>query len=114
MATVTAAAAGTPQPSRRPFADATPAQIGDALGDEEAAEFARQWRDALDRAKDRLDLSEVHEVLEAWRRIAWLTCELGPQGYRHMLAGAEERARAGERPAGSLPWSRLRATLGLE
>src|SRR5688500_1984215 len=103
---MTAAAAGTPQPSRRPFADATPAQIRAALGDEEAAEFARQWGNVLDRAKDRLDLSEVHEVLDAWRRIAWLTRELGAEGYRRMLADAEDRARTGERPAGSVPWSR--------
>lgn len=111
---MTAAAAGASQPGRRPFADATPAQIRDALGDEQAAEFARQWRDVLDRAKDRLDLSEVQEVLEAWRRIAWLTRELGPEGYRRMLADAEQRARTGERPPGSVPWSRLRTELGLE
>jgi hypothetical protein len=43
VADMTAAAAVTPQPSRRPFAAATPTQIRDALGDEDAAELARQW-----------------------------------------------------------------------
>lgn len=113
MAAVTAAATGPPQPSRRPFSDATPTQIRDALGAEEATEFARQWRDVMDRAKDRLDLSEVHEVLEAWRRIAWLSRDLGPEGYRRMVAEAEDRARTGERSAGSVPWSQLRTELGL-
>lgn len=113
MAAVTAAAAGPPPSSRRPFSDATPAQIRDALGDEEAAEFARQWREVMDRARDRLDLSEVHDVLEAWRRIAWLTRDLGPETYRRMVAEAEDRARTGERSAGSVPWSQVRTELGL-
>ena len=100
VADMTAAAAGTPQPSRRPFADATPAQIRDALGDEEAADPARQRGNVLDRAKDRLDLSEVHEVLDTWPdRPADPRARRG-EGHRRMLADAEERARTGKRPAG--------------
>jgi uncharacterized protein DUF6247 len=110
---VTAAAEGPPQPRRPPFADATPAQIRDALGDHEAAEFAEQWRAAMDRARDRLDLSEVQEVLAAWRRIAWLVTELGPDGYRSMITSAEERIRTGERAPGSIPWEQLKVELGI-
>jgi Family of unknown function (DUF6247) len=110
---VTVAEAGASPPSRRPFADATPAQIRDALGDQEALEFARQWRGAMDRARDRLDLAEVHDVLEAWRRIAWLIAELGTTGYREMISSAEERVRTGERPSGSVPWNQLKVELGL-
>lgn len=109
---MTVAEAGASTPDRRPFADATPAQIRDALDDREAAEFARQWRGAMDRARDRLDLAEVHDVLDAWRRIAWLLSELGTAGYRNMIASAEERVRTGERPPGSVPWEQLGAELG--
>ncbi|MFP5346329.1 MAG: DUF6247 family protein [Actinomycetes bacterium] len=104
---MTAAAQRPSEPSRRPFADATPAQIRGALGDQEAVEFSRQWRTVMDRARDRLDLSEVHDVLEAWRRVAWLTSELGTEGYRAMLSSAEERRRTGERAAGSTRWKCL-------
>lgn len=110
---MTAAEAGSSHPGRPPFADATPAQIRDALGNQDAAEFGQQWREAMDRARDRLDLSEVHEVLETWRRIAWLTSTLGAAGYREMIASAEQRLRTGEREPGSLPWSQLKAKLGL-
>jgi hypothetical protein len=60
----------------------------------------------VDRARDRLDLTEVQDVLESWRRIAWLTTDLGPEGYRNMISTAEERACTGERATGSVPWSR--------
>jgi hypothetical protein len=109
---VTVAEAGASTPDRRPFADATPAQIRDALDDREATEFARQWRGAMDRARDRLDLAEVHDVLDAWRRIAWLVSELGTAGYRTMIASAEERVSTGERPPGSVPWEQLEVELG--
>jgi Family of unknown function (DUF6247) len=55
---VTAASAGSSQPSRPPFVDATTAQIRDVLAPEDAAEFDRQWRDVMNQARDRLDLSE--------------------------------------------------------
>jgi hypothetical protein len=110
---VTVAAPEPFRPGHRPFADATPAQIRDALADLEAAEFDRQWRSAMDRARDRLDLTEVQDVLAAWRRIAWLISELGPEGYRNMISSADERARTGERAAGTVPWGRLRVELGL-
>ena len=113
MDPVTVAAPEPSQPGHRPFADATPAQIRDALGDLEATEFARQWRSAMDRARDRLDLTEVQDVLESWRRIAWLTTELGPEGYRNMISSAEQRARTGERASGSVPWSQLKVELGI-
>jgi hypothetical protein len=110
---VTAASAGSPQPGRPPFVDATPAQIRDALTPEDVTEFDRQWRKVMNQATDRLDLSEVHQVLEAWRRIAWLTVASDPHGYRRTMASAEQRLRTGERGAGSVPWHQLQAGLGL-
>lgn len=110
---VTAASAGSPQPGRPPFVDATPAQIRDALTPEDVTEFDRQWRKVMNQAMDRLDLSEVHKVLEAWRRVAWLTVASGPHEYRQTMASAAQRLRTGERGAGSVPWHQLRAKLGL-
>jgi hypothetical protein len=110
---VTAASAGSPQPGRPPFVDATRTQIRDALTPEDVAEFDRQWREVMNQATDRLDLSEVHEVLESWRRIAWLTVVRGPQGYRQTMASAEQRLHTGQRGAGSVPWHQLKTGLGL-
>jgi hypothetical protein len=100
---VAAAAHGPSRPGRSPFADATPAQIRDALGDQEAAEFAEQSRAAMDRARD----------LETWRRIAWLTASLGVDGYREMIASAEQRLRTGVRAAGSVPWNQVQEQLAV-
>jgi Family of unknown function (DUF6247) len=43
----------------RSFADASPAEVRAALIPEEAAEFDQQWREAMSRATETLDLSEV-------------------------------------------------------
>jgi hypothetical protein len=110
---MSAAAAGSPEPTRAPFAEATPAAIRDALLPEDAVVFDRQWREAMRRATERLDLAEVHEVLESWRRVAWMTQLRGHAGYREMLVSAEHRLRTGERGAGSMPWSQLKVELGL-
>jgi Family of unknown function (DUF6247) len=110
---VTAASAGSPQPGRPSFVDATPAQIRDALTPEDVAEFDRQWREVMNQATDRLNLSEVHEVLESWRRIAWLTVVRDPQGSQRTMAAAEQRLHTGERGAGSVPWHQLKTELGL-
>ncbi len=55
-----------------------------------------------------LDLTGVHEILDAWRRVAWLTAVRGPDGYRRILAVAEETLRTGEEPAGSVSLEEVR------
>jgi hypothetical protein len=110
---VTAVPAESADPGRPPFADATPAQIRDVLAPEDAEVFARQWREVMRRATDRLDLSEVHEVLESWRRVAWLTSIRGRQEFRRTMTEAEERLRTGERGPGAVPWHQLKVELGL-
>lgn len=84
-----------------------------ALIPEEAAEFDQQWRAVMARATESLDLTEVLATLEAWRRVAWSTSAVGPDGHRRMLARAERRARTGERGTDAVSWDELSARLGL-
>ena len=107
------AAAEPPETGRPPFADASPAQIRQALTAEDAADFDRQWRRLMQRATDKLDLTEIHEALESWRRVAWMTSAHGPDLYRKTLASAEQRLRTGERADGAVSWDQLKAELGL-
>jgi len=110
---MTAAAEHESSGARPPFADASPARVRAALIPEEAAEFDRQWAEVMARATRELDLTEVLETLEAWRRVAWITTANGPERHRSMLASAEERMRTGERHVGAVPWEQLKAELGL-
>jgi hypothetical protein len=91
-----------------PFADASPAEVRAALVPEDVAEFDRQWRAAMMRATEALDLSDATATLDSWRRTAWLTTANGPDRYRSMLARAEHTLRTGELPAGSVPWHQIK------
>ena len=102
-----------PERGRPPFADASPAQVRAALVPEEAAEFDRQWHEVMARATQQLDLTEVHAVLDGWRRIAWITSANGPETHRRMLSSIDERLRTGERHPGAVPWEQIEVQLGL-
>ncbi len=67
----------------------------------------------MQRATDELDLTEVHEALESWRRVAWVTAAHGPDLYRKTLASAEQRLRKGDRADGAVSWDQLKAELDL-
>ncbi len=67
----------------------------------------------MTKAAETMELTEVFETLESWRTHAIITEELGHNGYRRWLAEIEQRARTGESPPGSVPWSQLKAELGL-
>jgi hypothetical protein len=88
-----AASRTEPAHGRTTFADASPAQVRAALIPEDAIAFESQWRAAMVTATETMDLTVVHRVLEAWRRIAWLTTSNGPDAYRRMLAHAEVTLR---------------------
>jgi hypothetical protein len=110
---MTAAAARPPGgPGRPPFADASPARVRAALIPEEAAEFDRQWREAMTRATESQDLTEVLELLEGWRRVAWMTTEAGPEAHRRMYRSAAARLTGQDIPAGEA-LTRTKARLGL-
>jgi hypothetical protein len=110
---MTVTAGPGPAPGRPPFADASPAQVRAALPPEEAARFDRQWQDVMARATRELDLTDVHRVLDTWRRVAWVAAATGHERYRVALAAAEERLRTGERHPRAVPWNQLRVELGL-
>ena len=80
-----------------PLSDlSTPREIRAALLPEEVGQFDSAWRAAQARATEALDLTEVHTMLDRWRRIARMT-QADPEVHRRMLAKAE-RALAGELP----------------
>jgi hypothetical protein len=89
--------------------EGTPAQVRAALTEEEVADFDGQWQAAMAEATGSLDLANVTELLDSWRRIAVLTVMLGPAGYRDMLATAERVLRTGEPSPGSCTLEELRA-----
>jgi hypothetical protein len=110
---VSAADAGPVEPGRTPFAEASPARVREALTAEDAAAFDRQWRALMAQATEQLDLTEVHEALEGWRQVAWVTSAHGPGVYQRTLMSAQERLQTGERASGAMPWAQLKAELGL-
>lgn len=109
---MSAAAEHAPGPRHVPFANASPGEVRAALTAEDAEEFDRQWRRVMARATAQLDLTEVFETLQAWRRIAWVTSSTGVERYREVLHSAEQRLRTGERHPGAVPWNQLKAELG--
>ena len=94
-----------------PFADASPVEIRAALLAEDQPEFDRQWREALAVAAEALSLDEVHDTLESWRRVAWLVSEHGQDGYRQMMAQAQETLRTGQSPPGSVGIEEIEALI---
>lgn len=88
----------THEPIPAPVAPASPRDIRVALLPEEAGQFDSEWRAAMARAAERLDLTEVYEVVERWRSIAEMTAA-DPEAQRRMLRRADQ-ILAGERRGG--------------
>ncbi|MCE0765542.1 DUF6247 family protein [Pseudonocardia kujensis] len=51
---------------------------------EEAGQFDREWRAAMARSAEALDLTEVYRILDRWRDIAAPT-QADPEAHRRML-----------------------------
>ena len=86
----------------------SPEAIRAALLPEQVGEFDA----ALTAARQTLHLNQLRHVLRMWRRMALMT-ERDPAGHRQMLATAAEVQRTGRPWPGSVPWSELKAELGL-
>lgn len=78
----------SPTATKVPFADASPAEIRDALIPEERGLFEAEYAEALREATEEYSLAKLYRVMECWRRIAWSTQD-DPDGHRLMLARAE-------------------------
>jgi hypothetical protein len=90
---MTAGAFHEPRRAGWSFSDASPAEVRAALIPEEAAEFDQQWREAIGRATEMLDLSEVLETLDSWRRVARLTAAAGAEAHLQLSPAVERPAR---------------------
>src|SRR5690348_12970605 len=93
-----------------PFAEATPAEVRAALSGEDLGRFDAHWREVLGRAAESRDLSEMNEMLDGWRRVAW-SFQDDPEAHRHMLDTAARLQAGGE--VHTVPWEQVKARLGL-
>lgn len=111
---MTAAEASGPRHGRSgpSFSDASPAEVRAALISEEAAEFDLQWRAVMAKATKTLDLSEVLDTLESWRRVARLTAASGAEAHRDMYRRAAAKLTDEDIPADE-PLPQIKARLGL-
>ena len=66
----------------------TPRAIRETLLLEEAGQFDSEWRTAMSRSAESLDLAEVYSVLDRWRGIAALT-QADPESHRRILRRAD-------------------------
>lgn len=109
------AAPMSPEPAAVPglFNTTAAREIRDALIDDERAEFEQTFREAMERAATSLDLTEVLEVLAAWREVAIKTQQHGVEVHRRMLDKVKHVLATGEPPEGSVDWADVRAELGL-
>lgn len=91
-----------------PSAD-DPRGIRECLLPEDIDQFDQEYRTAMAEATVSFNLSELRELLESWRRVAWLS--LDPDRHRRMLEKAR-RINAGEY-VHTVPWEEVRARLNL-
>ena len=68
---------------------ASPREVREALLPEEVGQFDSEWRTAMSRSAESLDLTEVYRVLERWRSIAAIT-RADPHAHRRMLDRADQ------------------------
>ncbi|MDQ2707528.1 MAG: DUF6247 family protein [Actinomycetota bacterium] len=108
---MTAASARDHLGDRHPLAPgATPRNIRAALLPDDRAAFDAAYTDALDAARETLDLTMLFETLERWRRIAALQTDRG--NFQRVVRRAAE-LRTGEPVPADEPLSVTRAKAGL-
>lgn len=89
---------------------ASPAHIRAALLAEDRAAFDGAYAAALDEARASLDLTELLEMVESWRRVAALQVE--PAAFRRVARRAAE-LRTGEAVPEAEPLAVTRSKAGL-
>ncbi len=91
----TASGPQDPEAEAVPLAE-TPRAIRQVLLPEEAGQFDSEWRTAMSRSAESLDLTEVYTVLRRWGGIAALT-QADPDAHRRMLRRADQVLTGQER-----------------
>lgn len=86
--------------AERPLPASTPSGVRSALAGGDRVEFEREYRAALAQAGVDFELTQVHDVVERWWRVAVLSAD--PAAHQRMQ-GAVADLRAG-RPVASTPW----------
>jgi hypothetical protein len=96
------------QPARDPLHPevVTPKTIRECLFLEDRAAFDEDYRTAQATARDTLELTELHKVLESWRCIALL--QRDPEDFRRLVRRAAELL-TGKTPPDDEPLSVTRA-----
>jgi hypothetical protein len=96
--------------------DRSPRNVRACLPREDHEAFDAQYREALRRAGEELDLTPLHQCVESWRRLAILKAD--PADYARMMETAEHVQGLAERgePTGGTAWDeafseRLRARI---
>ncbi|HEX3782147.1 MAG TPA: DUF6247 family protein [Pseudonocardiaceae bacterium] len=101
----------TVAPEKPVLASGSPAEIRAGLIPEEQEQFDRAWQVACQIAAETLDLTKMQTTLETYRRHALLVARRGPDGYRRILARAEETLRTGAEPSGGMTHEQMRAMI---
>lgn len=81
-----------------PYADASPAELREAILPEDRDQFDESYRRVLAVMGQTLSLEPLEEFLEHWRRIARSANHHGHDHWRGVLAEAERRLAGGAPP----------------
>jgi Family of unknown function (DUF6247) len=84
-----------------PYADASPAELRDAILPEDVESFDEQFQAALDTAAHTRRLDKLEAFLEQWRRIARSANHRGHNHWRQVLARADHTLHTGDVPTGA-------------
>jgi hypothetical protein len=104
------ASLATPLPNGNDFP--APRSIRDALLPEESGDFDREYRAAMAQATESLELTDVLQLLERWRRVAESSRDV--QAHRRMLRDADLLRHASTADQVTTEaWSVTRQRLGL-
>ncbi len=97
--------------SRVPYADASPAELRDAILPADQDAFDDSDRRALEAAAQTLHLDELEAFLDHWRRIDRAVAGEGTEAWRALLAKADRLLTTGQLPVGTVSADEIREKL---
>ena len=100
-----------PVTPKRLLKEGTPAQIREAIVEEDREHFDREYRAALNAAAETLTLDPVDAFLADWRTRGAHQLHMGHDQWRAVGAEAERRLAGGAPPAGMIPPEEAKARL---